>query len=160
MIPPRLQSTDAPSLIEVFHFEEPWVQDGHERLQKSLEVACLGPNEFLETLRVYEPLLRREPAALVERFFKEEVSDEAVQEAIAEEMRLQRELWRLPEVMDVGMFQVTTKAGRLENVLKSIEIDGIPWWKEAFRWLFSLVGRGFSSKNWRFSAVLLGFGRL
>jgi len=115
MIPPRLQSSDGPSLIEAFQFDEDWVQDGYQRIQSSLENACLGPTEFLQRLQIFEPLLQRDPAALVEAFFEKdkenaEPSDQKIQEAITKEMKCQQELWwQLLEVVDVGMFQVTTK---------------------------------------------------
>lgn len=90
MIPPRLQSSDGPSLIEAFQFDEDWVQDGYQRIQSSLENACLGPTEFLQRLQIFEPLLQRDPAALVEAFFEKdkenaEPSDQKIQEAITKE---------------------------------------------------------------------------
>lgn len=85
MIPPRLQSSEAPSLIEVFQFDELWVQDGLERLKNCLDKACLGPSFFLKKLQLFEPLLKRDPAAMVDTFFKDEPTDEEIQDAISKE---------------------------------------------------------------------------
>lgn len=83
MIPARLQSPEAPSLIETFQFDEVWVQDGSQRIQSCLESACAGPVDFLKKLQILEPLLRRDPAAMVEAFFKDEPADQEIQEAIS-----------------------------------------------------------------------------
>mmetsp|Transcript_87057 Transcript_87057/g.177869 ORF Transcript_87057/g.177869 Transcript_87057/m.177869 type:complete len:989 (-) Transcript_87057:358-3324(-) len=110
MIPARLQSPEAPSLIETFQFDEVWVQDGSQRIQSCLESACAGPVDFLKKLQILEPLLRRDPAAMVEAFFKDEPANQEIQEAISKEIKMQQELWwQLLEVVNVGMFQVTTK---------------------------------------------------
>ena len=86
MIPPRLQSSEAPSLIETIQFDEEWVQDGYQRIQSCLENACHGPLDFLKKLEIWEPLLRRDSAAMVEAFLKDEPTDHEIQEAISKEL--------------------------------------------------------------------------
>lgn len=114
MIPPRLQSSDGPSLIEAFQSDEDWVEDGYRRIHAAMEAGCAGPAKYLATLQSWEPLLNRNPNSFVDHFFRDrtgepEPSDQEIQSAISEEMRLRRELWKLPETIDVGMFEVTTK---------------------------------------------------
>lgn len=87
MIPARLQSPEAPSLIETFQFDEVWVQDGSQRIQSCLESACAGPVDFLKKLQIFEALLRRDPAAMVEAFFKDEPADQEIQEAISKALQ-------------------------------------------------------------------------
>ena len=89
MISARLQSSDAPSLIEAFQFDEDWVQDGYQRIKACMEAACVAPAEYLKSLQSWEPLLRRNVNAFVEDFFRDnshspEPSDHEIQAAIAE----------------------------------------------------------------------------
>lgn len=89
MIPPRLQSSDGPSLIEAFQSDEDWVEDGYRRIHAAMEAGCAGPAKYLATLQSWEPLLNRNPNSFVDHFFRDrtgepEPSDQEIQSAISE----------------------------------------------------------------------------
>eukprot|EP00439_Symbiodinium_sp_Y106_P040791 s353_g5.t1 len=119
MIPPRLQSSDGPSLVQAFDWEESWVQDGRSRVQKCLEVALSAPSDYLQKVDAFTSLLRIEPAKYVQHFFRdleedeEEPSNQEVQTAIRKAVDSKDDLNRmLPDFVSVGMFQITIKEVR------------------------------------------------